>query len=374
MATCTLRLVGDAIGDITVRATVQPKNPEATLGASCGNGVDVATSAARPTIADLGFAAGDKSGTARTLTATICDDSAVEPNNESFEMVMNVAGAVSNSRSFGYRFYVVDNEPEPEVKPEIRYSCDVQLWETAGTAGCHVNLTAPATNTVTFTIRTGHFDANPATGGASCDVEGADYVITRGRVVTFEPGEMSTRGLLIEICDDNVSEDPFETVTMMADISGMRLKNGHNAIEDDENPAPSEYFTVSTHSSGEEDGLHSQPGDQHSGTIYVDFTPIEAFDIGGFKVAWRLGSATATVGSSCTSGVDVVGSIGVTGNQRFTVAPGHAETLRKRITVCDDSLTEPEETFRINYEIVPYDKRYDTQRGSVTGTVRASDG
>ena len=149
----------------------------------------------------------------------------------------------------------------------------------------------------TYTINSG-----TATGGASCDIAGVDFINSGGTVnfpaapITTPPTTTQTVSIFVPICNDTINEDNETfTVTLSNPVGGATLGGNTTAtvtILDDEEGTF--QFSSGTYTVDESAG---------TATITVNRSS-NGGNIGTVTVNYTLSDGTATGGAACTAGVD----------------------------------------------------------------------
>ncbi len=218
--------------------------------------------------------------------------------------------------------------------------------------------TGPITITVT---RTGDL-SNPSSveyttlnGGSSC-IAGTDF-LTAANTLTFAPTE-SQKQFDITTCDDDIYEGTSEGWEVklqnpVGAVLGTENDVIFSILENDGIPT----FDISTSAVSVDEGVGTA-------TITVNRTGapgnVVTVDLG-------IASGNATVGAACTAGVDLVGSGG-----QLAFAAGDT-TKTYNVTICNDTVVEPAETFTATLS----NPQYPSQLGTTTSetvTINASDG
>ena len=218
--------------------------------------------------------------------------------------------------------------------------------------------TGPITITVT---RTGDLSNGSSVeyttlnGGASC-IPNTDFLTAAG-TLNFAPGE-SLKHFDITTCDDDIYEGTSEGWEVklqnpVGAVLGTENDVIFSILENDGIPT----FDISTAATSVDEGV---------GTVTITVNRTGA---PGNVVTVDLGitGVTATGGAGCTAGVDYVG-----GGQQLAFAAGDT-TKTYDITICNDTLVEPAETFTATIS----NPQYPSQLGTTTSetmTINASDG
>ena len=288
----------------------------ATAGASCAVGVDYVT-----TSGSLSFTAGQ---TTKTISVTVCGDTAVEPN-ETFNVNLSgvTGGTITDAQGVG----TITND---DVAPATLAISDVTQAEgNSGTSTFSFTVTRSGSTTGTTNVNFATA-AVSATAGASCAV-GVDYVTTSGSL-SFTAGQ-TTKTISVTVCGDTAVE-PNETFNVnLSGVTGGTITDAQGVgtiTNDDVAPATLAISDV-TQAEG------------NSGTSTFSFTVTRSGSTTGTtNVNFATAAVSATAGASCAVGVDYVTT---SGSLSFTAGQ---TTKTISVTVCGDTTVEPNETFNVN--------------------------
>jgi hypothetical protein len=211
-------------------------------------------------------------------------------------------------------------------------SATYSVGEAAGNLTVTVNRTGGTNGAVAVNYS---LTDGTATGGAACGA-GVDYVNTGG-TVNFADGQ-ATQTFMVPICNDAVFEgNETFNITLSGATGGATIGSPASAVAtivDDEVAMPgtvqfnSATYTVAENAAG--------------GTATITVTRTGGSD-GAVAVNYAtVAGGTATGGASCGAGVDYVNA---SGTLNWTNGDSAPKTFT--ITICNDTLDEPDETVNL---------------------------
>ena len=326
-ATITVTRTGNQSGaNNTVTVDYATSSGTATGGAACTAGVDYIN-----TTGTLTFGNGI---TTQSFNVQICGDTLNEPN-ETINLTLTNAqgGNVVIGAQNTATITIIDDDAAPTLSIN-----NVSLPEgNAGTTNFVFTVTLSGASgqqaTVAYTTADGS-----ATGGAACGGN-VDYITTSG-TLTFAAGT-TTQTITVPVCGDLVFE-PNET--FFVNLSGATNTTipagtqGVGTIQNDDG-APG---TISVNSST---ANPTRVTEGNAGTSTVTFTVTNNNPNGlAASVNYTTGGGTAVGGAACTAGVDYITQSGT-----VNFAANSTTSTPITVTICGDTLKEPNETFFLNF-------------------------
>ena len=336
----TVTLVGESDRPITVSYDTETTPGTATSVTYCQSYPGSADEDYRPESGTLSFTPGDMS---ETVTVTLCPDDRPEPSETVTVTLSGVSGAsLPPAAGVGT---IVDNDAGP---PEVSLAGPVSTPEGSALL-FEVQLQEAATADVTVTVSD---KADPAaTHPADPTGTQRDYQPRSGAQVTIPAGSLSQTVRVFTSADtaDEYDETLLLSIDSVASTIGATVGTVDTAvgtIVDNDGPP---VVSVGDASAGE------------TGTITFDVT-LSAASRKTVTVTASTGpsSPLSATGVSACSAVD--GSDDYQSRMVLVTYPAGATTASVAVTVCDDTATEPDETFTM------------TLSGAANATVSATAG
>ena len=338
----TVRLVGESDLPVTVSYDTETTAGTATSVAYCQQYPGSAAEDYRPESGTLTFTPGD---TSETITVTLCPDDQYEGNETLTVTLSGVSGASLDPARGAAAGTINDNDGGP---PEVSIAGPVSAPEgSALLFEVQLQEAAPADVTVTVSDKADPAATHPA------DPTGTqrDYQPRSGAQVTIPAGSLSQTVRVFTSAD---TADEFdETLLLSIDSVGSTVggvigtvDTAVGTIVDNDGPP---VISVGDASAGE------------TGTITFDVT-LSAASRKTVTVTASTGpsSPLSATGVSACSAVD--GSDDYQSRMVLITYPPGATTAEVAVTVCDDTATEPDETFTM------------TLSGAANATVSATAG
>jgi len=329
--------VGEAAGNATISVARTGGTQGAvtvdfrTISNTATNDVDFTI-----TSGTLSWANGE--GGTKTITVPILDDALVDPNENFYVLLENVTpGAILD---YTYWFAVVtiiddENNPGTIAVP----ATPINVVENAGTATLNVSRILGASGAVSVNYTTVAGTAQPP----------GDYTTTSG-TLNWAAGVGGVRPITIPITNDVVTESPESfTVHFSNATAGVLLPNADATVNiaDDDDPGDIS-MSLSTVSVSETAATLSITATRSTGSS------------GAVSVNYATANGTATAGSDYTAA-----------SGTFVWVNGELGPKTVPITLIDDALEEPDETFAVNLSNPTGSARL--QQASTTVTVLDND-
>jgi ribosomal protein L35AE/L33A len=314
ITTITVTRTGGGAGAASVQFS-NPAGGTATGGASCAPGVDYTP----PSGSTLNWSDGDTS--VKSFTVTLCDDDLFEGNEIVNLLLSNATGATLGSPTSATLTINEDETP-----PAIRIN-DVSLIE--GNSG---------TTNFTFTVSLSNASAQSvdlkfATANGTATA-GSDYQARALSQMTFTAGQIS-QSITVAVIGDSTLE-PNETFFVnLSDVSGAAVADsqGLGTIQNDDAPAQAGTLQFSLATYNQNEG---------GGTAIITVTR-SGGSAGAASVQFsNPAGGTASGGAGCSAGVDYV-----TPSGPLNWADGDAASKTFFVTICDDSVSEANETVNL---------------------------
>jgi uncharacterized delta-60 repeat protein len=261
----------------------------------------------------LAWADGE-SGT-KTITVPILDDALVDPNENFYVLLENITpGAILD---YTYWFAVVtiiddENNPGTIAVP----ATPINVVEGAGSVNVNVSRIYGVSGAASVNYTTVAGTAQPP----------GDYTTTSG-TLNWAAGVGGVRTITIPITNDTVTESPESfTVHFSNQTAGVLLPNADATVNiaDDDDPGDisMSLSTVSVSENAVTLGITATRSTGSSGAVSVNY---------------------ATANGTATAGSDYTAASGT-----FTWANGELGPKTVQITILDDAIEEPDETFAVN--------------------------
>jgi hypothetical protein len=327
-------------GQISVQ--YQASGGTATVGTmGCQPGIDVVLQPSAVTILATQASA--------AIVVTLCADNVDEADSESFtvDLFGAMGASIATAQATGT---VLDDDPPPTI--EVLNASAVEGGPgAAGTASFSVRLNTASGRAVTFGAAS---QGGGAVSGSSCSGN-ADFVATSGQF-TIAAGQ-TTVAIPVAHCTDVLYEGAQTysvTISNVQNATLIRASATGTIVEDDPVPTPSwgaaQNLLVT----------EGNAGTTTSGSIVVNLSAAAGVAL----TANVSGSGTATVGTSCAPGVDIVFS-----NAAFTWAAGDASPRTVTWQVCGDN-ADDEDTETLLLALSPGGQ---LTTGPATTTVQITD-
>ncbi len=321
-STATASLSRPSGVDTTVTVTVVPVSPAEAGDYRLSSNVE------------LTIVAGAMASTG-TVTITAVDNDVDAPDKE-----VTVWATTTNAHSGS----VLDDAPltieDDEGQPTVRlHLAPDTIGENGGTSTVTASLDRPSSEATTVTVTAA--PESPATA--------ADYTLSGSRL-TIAAGQTTSTGTVTITAVDNDLPERDKEVTVSGTAANSQGITDPNAvtltIEDDEAPPELSIGDASV-----------TEGDTGSATMTFTVS-LDRTTTGTVTVNWATADGTATAGTDYTAG---------TGSLTFD-AGEISRTVR--VTVTDDDVDEPDETFRVR---LSEPSGATIEDGTGTGTIRDDD-
>ncbi|MGI8786531.1 MAG: beta strand repeat-containing protein [Pyrinomonadaceae bacterium] len=323
--------------DTAVQVTLTTADGTATGGASCTAGVDYITKNTTLDFSNSQAAGGTQT---QAVNITICDDTIFEPTETFTVSLSGQTGGSTLGVNSSRTVSILDNDAQAGT---VQFSsATYQVIESAGSVALTLNRTngSDVAVSVTYTLANG-----TATGGATCPANNTtgvpDYVNSgSGNTVNFAAGQ-NTATIVVPICPDTAVEaNQTFTATLSAPTGGVTLgaiTATTVTILDDENGTL--QFSQANYNVNENAGIV---------TVTVNRLANQSGSTNTVSVDYTLSNGTATGGTTCTGTVDFINPPNQANGTDGTLTFGPSVTTQSfNVTICDDLLNEPNETFNI---------------------------
>ena len=322
----TVRLVGESDLPVTVGYNTETTPGTATSAASCASYPGSAAEDYRPESGTLTFTPGD---TSETITVTLCPDDQHEGNETLTVTLSGVSGASLDPAGGAAAGTINDNDGGP---PEVSLAGPVSAQEgSALLFEVQLQEAAPADVTVTVSNKADPAATHPA------DPTGTqrDYQPRSRAQVTIPAGSLSQTARVFTSADtaDEYDETLLLNIDSVASTVGGEIGTVDTAvgtIVDNDGPP---VISVGDASAGE------------TGTITFDVT-LSAASRKTVTVAASTGPSSPLSAAGTAAACSAVdGSEDYQTRMVLITYPPGATTAAVAVTVCDDTATEPDETF-----------------------------
>ena len=282
--------------------------------------------------------------TTGSVTFTVVDDDAYEVPEIATLTISNPSAGIMLGTTVSQDVTITDNDNAPNV----HFTTDHFAGSESGVQISIDRTGAPGND---FFV-----DLNSGSGGGMTCSTGTDYIAPNSPL-HFVAGE-TNKTFTVQFCADLIYEGNESFDIYLANPTGGAFVGAQNfafmdAADNDTKPT----FDISTAATSVDEGVGTV-------TITVNRSGAPGNDV---SVDLSVGGGTATIDASCTAGVDYVG-----GGQHLLFPPG-TTSVPYNITICNDAVTEPAETFTATLS----NPQYPSQLGTTTSetvTINASDG
>jgi large repetitive protein len=310
-------------------------NRAAAGGGTCSNGEDYLELSSAVTIP----ANSNSPPSAQVLIAT-CGDT-LDEFDETF--VVNIFSpspslVIADSQARGT---IVDDDTSPTVSIS-RSSSAVFFEGNAGTTNVGFNVTLSRASGKTVTVLATPANGT-ATGGGACG-GAVDFLNTAIPLITFQPAE-TTKTINVPVCGDMLveSNQTFSVGLSAPTNASPGTSSATATITDDDTPP-----TISINNVTTVEGSVAKPL-SHLATFTVTLSRPFGQPL---TVELTTANGTASTGSQCTT-LDfqiIKPDYQRVGTPRIVTFAAYQTTSQTAITVCHDTLAEPNETFFVNLQ------------------------
>lgn len=283
-------------------------------GGTAMEGIDYSTSGLNPLVIEPGFMS-DSFG------ITIIDDFIYE-GDETTTFHFTVQNPPPNLviGEDDFTLEIIDDESPSAPSPNVEFLEKApEVDEGAGSRTVYVSISEPPAKKVSVGCKARN---NTASGGASCNSSGVDYIST-SRVLTWEAGDKSSKPFSVTICDDSSYEGDETLYLSLSDPNGVNIVGSDVllTIADNDSPPPLPEVSFDPTTATVDEGI---------GNINVHVKLSEAIQ-NGFTINLGL-SGTAKEGTDYNIGASALAFNSGDRDKYFT------------INVIDDSVVEDVET------------------------------
>jgi len=257
----------------------------------------------------------DGEGGTKTITVPILDDAIVDPNEYFYVILQNVTGGAILDYTYYYTYVtIIDDENNPGTLSVP--ATPINVVEGAGTVNVSVVRINGASGAVSVAYTTVAGTAQPP----------GDFTTTSG-TLSWAAGVGGAKSITIPITNDLITESPESfTVHFSAQTGGALLPRTDATVNiaDDDDPGDIS-MSLSTVSVSETAATLSITATRSTGSS------------GAVSVTYATANGTATAGADYTAA-----------SGTFAWANGELGAKSVPITILDDTLEEPDETFAVN--------------------------
>lgn len=254
--------------------------------------------------------------TAGSVTFTVVDDDVYEVPEIATLTISNPSAGITLGTTVSQDVTITDNDNAPNVHFTAAHFAGSE-------GGVQISIDRSGAPGNDFFV-----DLNSGSGGGMTCSTGTDYIAPNSQL-HFVAGE-TNKTFTVQFCADLIYEGNESFDIYLVNPTGGAFVGAQNfafmdAADNDTKPT----FDISTAATSVDEGVGTL-------TITVNRTGAPGNDV---SVDLGVGGGTATIGASCTAGVDYVG-----GGQHLLFPPG-TTSVPYNITICNDAVTEPAETF-----------------------------